>query len=64
MGVAFHHLDSAFINAHIVKLLQTWISWKPFSIYLNLLALQFLESSKFIMLLDSYMIERNNPKEL
>ena len=31
MGVAFHHLDSAFINAYIVKQLQTWITRdKPF----------------------------------
>ena len=51
LGVAFHQLDSAFINAYIVKLLQTWITLEnPFSIYLNLLALQFLESSKCIML--------------
>ena len=50
LGVAFHHLGSAFINAYIVKLQQTWISWNPFSIYLNLLALQFLESSKCIIL--------------
>ena len=31
MGIAFHHLDPTFINAHIVKLLQTWIPLdKPF----------------------------------
>ena len=53
LGVAFHHLDSAFINSYmyIVKLLETWITLENlFSVYLNLLALQFLKSSKCIML--------------
>ena len=64
LGVAFHHLDSAFINAYIVKLVQTWITLEnPFSIYLNLLTLQFLETSNNAVL-DSYMIEHNNPIEL
>ena len=31
LGIAFHHLDPTFINAYIVKLLQTWITLdKPF----------------------------------
>ena len=31
LGVAFHHLDPTFINACIVKLLETWITLdKPF----------------------------------
>ena len=31
LGIAFHHLGPTFINAYIVKLLQTWITLdKPF----------------------------------
>ena len=31
LGIDFHYLDPTFINAYIVKLLQTWITLdKPF----------------------------------
>ena len=49
LGVVVHHLDPTFINAHNVNLLQTWISLDKHFIYLNLLDLQFLESSKCII---------------